>query len=609
MEEPLEDRTNARRTAILAVLVLALVAALLFLRPAIERASLMRASESVSAALRLTAQGLNDAVRRYEPLPSLISDLPELRRLLGEPMNDSLLRTVNEQLRHIAQRLDASDVYLMDVSGLTIASSNHFKENSFLGKRFAYRPYFTQALSDGTGRFHALGTTSGERGVFFAASVRDRDMVLGVVAVKFTVGAFEEAWQASGQDVLVSDRNGVVFMASRPDWLFRTLAPLSQEVRDAIAATRQYPLERVQPLGQTQDALGGSVSRWEVAGEGFVGLSEALHGHDFTIHVLASSVPARTQSWAALGILALGLALAGLLVTVVLMRRARILERLESQRLRENMLEARVAERTRDLSREIDERKAAEARLRATQSQLVQAGKLAALGQMSAALSHEINQPLAAVKSYAENAATYLDRKREVEARENISRISEMADRMAAISGHLRNFARRPQEDLGPIRADAVSDDALALMDAKIRQAGAQVAVTRPDRPVWVIAGRVRLQQVIVNLLTNALDAMDAAVMPQVGVHLNEDAGNVRISIRDHGPGLPDPLLEHVFDPFFTTKGPGKGLGLGLSISFNIVEDFGGRLLACNLAEGGAEFTVMLQASQSPGHGGEMAAE
>ncbi|MEM6943582.1 MAG: ATP-binding protein, partial [Pseudomonadota bacterium] len=249
------------------------------------------------------------------------------------------------------------------------------------------------------------------------------------------------------------------------------------------------------------------------------------------------------------------------------------------------------------LSAEVAERRLAEERLRQTQKELVQAGKLAALGQMSAALSHEINQPLAAVKSYSDNAVAYLDRSRVAEARANLSHISKMADRMAKISSHLRNFARRPGDALRAIPVGQVIEEAVSLIEPLARKRGATLQYRPPEEPVWAVGGRLRLQQVVVNLLSNALDAMadKAEVLIEIDVETTDDT--VEITVRDHGPGLRPGDEDQMFEPFFTTKPVGKGMGLGLSISFNIVEDFGGKLTAANHREGGAVLRVRLRRS------------
>lgn len=574
--------------------------------PSVERFFLMRAGDQGLATLRLSVEGLRGALQRFEPLPSLIGERRVLAAMLANPDDSALQGDVNEELRVTAEALGASDVYLLDAQGLTIAASNYLKERSFIGRRFAFRPYFTQAIDGGVGRYFALGTTSLERGYFYAVPVMDNGVIAGVLTLKFTVDAFENAWRGGPSDIIVSDLNDIVFMSSREEWHFRALADLPPNVLAEVAETQQYPLEELVPLTNTLTPLAEQLSLMRVADETgveeFVTSSKLLEDVGWRVSILVPAGPAKAQALSALLVFVLFVLFVGLVLMSVLQRRARVIERMDAQRAAQDLLERRVEERTADLN-------AANAHLRKTQHELVQAGKLAALGQMSAALSHEINQPLAAVKTYAENAATFLDRDRLPEARENVSRISKLADRMAAISAHLRNFARRPQDNVGPVEVQQSIDDALALMQARLKEAKTSVAYERPARPVWVYGGQLRLQQVIVNLLSNALDAMEGQQDPTVEITIEAPGeSTLLIHVRDRGEGLDEKTLAQLFDPFFTTKSPGKGLGLGLSISYNIVEDFGGRLRACNREDGGAEFSIALRLADAPASTG-MAAE
>lgn len=582
--------------------------------PAIERYYMERAGAADTATLQLATQVLRGALERTEALPALIAERPILARLLEEPDNDGLVPFVNELLRQSALSLDVSDIYLMDTEGLTIAASNYRTDRSFLGQRFDYRPYFTDALTDGLGRFHALGTTSNQRGYFFAAPVIDAVDIVGVVAVKITLDGFEATWAQTAATLIVTDANNVVFLSDRPDWHFRTFGPVSELMVERMAATRQYPLDRLSPLNVSRAPLADGMERVSIADDQDYILQTALiAAPGWRVSILTPRAPATQSAIITLSVALLLIVVTGLIAAIVLQRRAQLIERLAVERGQALLLEARVADRTRDLddanrqlTAEVEERRLTEERLRRTQAELVQAGKLAALGQMSAALSHEFNQPLAAVKSYAENAATFLDRGRVEEARGNITRISGMADRMAAISKHLRNFARRPQDKTGPVPLRAVVADALDLMEARLAKAGADMRYTPPETEIWVRGGRVRLQQVLVNLIGNALDAMQGA-QPVIEITL-EATPRPLIRVRDRGPGLSEAALMQAFDPFFTTKGPGQGLGLGLSISYNIIRDFGGHMAVANDPEGGAVFTVSLEAAMPDGKA-ELAAE
>lgn len=605
----LPQRLNQRRPlaawALVVLVSLGLAAAAL---PTIEARFMAQRIRQDEATLRLVTEVLRGALSRSEALPALIAERPIFAAVLRDPDNEGLIPFANEQLRQTALSLGVSDIYVMDAQGTTIIASNYRLPRSFIGRNFAFRPYFTDAIANGIGRYHALGTTSGERGYYFAAPVFDAGRIIGAVAVKMTLDGFETAWRDGQTRVIVTDRHNVIFMSDQRDWHFRTLGPLSEAAIAEISVTQQYPLALLSPL--SFEASTGA-ARQELVIEDPAGagarryiLQQALIASaQLRVGVLTQSASARTEALGALAILWLAILLVALLVAVFWQRRAQLLERIERQSREAETLEARVRERTRDLaqanrklSTEIDERIRTETRLRQTQAELVQAGKLAALGQMSAALSHEFNQPLAAVKTYAENALSFLERGREGEARDNIGRISTMADRMAAISKHLRNFARRPQEKLRPAPVGAVLRDAMDLLQARIERARAQIAITGlPPDDIWIMGGRVRLQQVVVNLVSNALDAMAGqSAPPRIEITLTCHEGMAHLALRDHGTGLDVAARDQIFDPFFTTKDVGQGLGLGLSISYNIIRDFGGKIVADNHPQGGAIFTLIL---------------
>jgi len=589
-----------------------LIAAFVFVLPALERVYLEQLAQKEASTLTLAVEGLNGSLRRFEALPKLVSERPDVISALQTPSDPALIARINADFHRTAEMVGLSDIFLIDKTGMTIAASNHWKELSFVGQNFEYRPYFTLALSGKQGRFFALGTTSGERGYFFAETVYDGPDIVGVLAVKFTVDAFEKAWSVGDNIVAVTDDVGVIFMSNRPDWHFRYFDPLTAQSRGAIESTRKYPMDQLVVLENTQTPFDDSLKRMSISDgtgrpEDFIVQTQTIPEARWEVWLFTPAGPAWNRAMGTGAMVGLLLLLAGLIVLVMIQRRVQLQERIAAALLIKEDLEQRVTQRTaelkeanRNIMQEVEERRSAEIRLRQTQTELVQAGKLAALGQMSAALSHEFNQPLTAVKSFARNAAAYLDRGEHEKVRQNVRMIDDMVDRLVAISTHLRNFARRPGERTQPILLNQAISSALAIVEPKLRAAGCRVNWTVPDEDVWVLGGQVRLQQVFVNLLSNAVDAMNTTPDPVIDIALAQQAGKVSVHVRDRGTGMTQENIEQLFDPFYTTKEPGHGMGLGLSISYNIVRDFGGSLNGQNYTGGGAVFSVSLMQSDPP---------
>lgn len=553
------------------------------------RSYIQEASSQANTALRLAVAALSGHLNRYQALPALIADHDDVKELVTRPRDRRLRGAVNSYLKEINELLKSSDIYVITPDGNTIAASNYDGPTSFVGENFSYRPYFQDALKGDQSRFYALGTTSLKRGYYFGAPVRVGGEIRGVIVFKVDIETIEASWQGGEYRIFVSDPEGIIFMSGNPAWLYAGILPLTPDRLARTEGSRRYADARLRPLPAVQSELSGH--RLLRVSEGsereYLALSHYMPEADWTVNVLTDTASVRTQALTTVAAVMLLLCLAALAIAIIIQRRTRLRERILMQEQAQEELERRVEERTADLARvnsqieaEIAERRLTEQQLRQTQADLIQAGKLAGLGQMSAALSHEFNQPLAAAKTYADSAALLIERGRTAEASDNIRRISGLIDRMASISRHLRNFARKPNEKLGPVRLDEVVRDTLEIVETRLKAAGAEMDIDIGDE-LAVLAGSVRLQQVLVNVISNAADAVEGLDDRKLSVRAWREGGRAVLTVRDRGAGVAPAVAQRIFDPFYTTK-VGRGLGLGLSISYNIIKDFGGSLTVSN---------------------------
>ncbi|WP_017246006.1 sensor histidine kinase [Stutzerimonas stutzeri] len=575
----------------LALLALLLAPLLWPLQQLAERYFRNELTEQNRQTLDLYVANLLGTLNRYEVLPRILGDLPALRAVLQQD-SPQVRDNANRLLKRLRNQTGADVIYLMATDGNTLAASNWDEEDSFVDRNFAFRPYFRQAMEGRLGRFFGLGTTSGKRGYYFGAAVRDGDQVLGVLVVKVDLDHTETLWGSTPEQLLVTDNFGVVILTSRPDWRFRATRGLGVDEREQIAFDQPYPTLYPQDLTLNIDA-------WLIQ-------SRELKETGWTVRILApvSLVERPVRTVVAIGAATL---LALLLWLGLLMQRRRhFLERLALDSQARQQLEQRVLERTRDLEAlnsrlkvEVLEREQAQQELVRAQDELLQAGKLSALGTMSASISHELNQPLAAIRSYADNARVLLDHERVDEARDNLRLISELTARMASIIAHLRAFARRDQHAPERVALQPALDDALALL-AKRRQAmGVELIRDLPDATLWVQAGETRLRQILANLLANALDALGERPQPRrIWLRAELEGDGVLLTLRDNGPGFSAEALQRAREPFFTTKTSTQGLGLGLAICDTLTRALGGELRMSNHAEGGAQLGLFLRSAE-----------
>lgn len=544
--------------------------------------------------LDLYVANLLGTLRRYEVLPQILGDLPGVRAALHAPEDPAALDTANRLLARIKRQTGADVIYLMNNRGVTLAASNWDKPDSFVAGNFAFRPYFREALAGRLGRFFGLGTTSGKRGYYFAYPVHEDDHNIGALVVKVDLDHTETLWGNTPERLLVTDTNGVVILTSRPDWRFHASRPLDRAEQSAIASNQPYPTQAPPRLALDPNA--------------WLTQSRVLDETGWTVSILAPRILLDRPVRSAVAVGAAALLALLLLLGLLILRRRHYLERIALDARAKAELEQRVAERTQDLEllnsrlkQEVLEREQTQQELVRAQDELVQAGKLSALGTMSASISHELNQPLGAIRSYAENASTLLDHQRSDDARANLKLISELTERMASIITHLRAFARRDRHAPERVALQPALDDALALLAKRRRAMDVELIRDLPDATLWVQAGETRLRQVLGNLLGNALDALiDKAPPRRIWISIEHQAEHLHLLLRDNGPGFSPESLARAREPFFTTKTSAQGLGLGLAICDSLVRALDGELLLANHPAGGALITLRLRLA-SPG--------
>ncbi|PKH84210.1 two-component sensor histidine kinase [Pseudomonas sp. Choline-02u-1] len=570
------------RLSLYSLLIIAgtVVAATLAMRHA-ERQAQEEDAARANQQLALYANSLHTLIDRYRALPAVLALDPQLRSALAGPVDAAQQAALNLKLEKINGAAQSSTLELLDRTGRAVAASNWRLPSSYVGHNYGFRPYFSQTRTQGTGRFYAVGVTSGIPGYFLSSAVLGDDgEFLGAMVVKLEFPELEREWSQGSDTLLVSDARGIIFIANQPGWRYRALRPLSADDLAEIKSTRQYDKQSLVPLTHLP------LRRFDDNSD-----LRRVEGPDGTADYLWESLPLTTEGWtlhllrrpqvafedlrnAALAAAGVWLALVFLLL--FLSQRWRLAK--VRQRNREE-LERLVEERTRDL--------------RTAQEGLVQSAKLAALGQMSAALAHEINQPLTAQRMQLATLRLLLEHGRVDDAYKALKPVDDMLTRMAALTGHLKTFARKSPSGLRE-RLDlaTVVDQSLQLLDARLRDEQVSL-VLHLARPAWVRGDAIRLEQVLINVLRNALDAMQGKACKRVEIRLEADEQLWRLSVSDNGGGIAEEHLGQVFDPFFTTKPVGDGLGLGLAVSFAIVHESGGRLSVEN-GEHGAVFSLTL---------------
>jgi two-component system C4-dicarboxylate transport sensor histidine kinase DctB len=564
---------------------LALVAAAAYAgHEAALRTGIARLSDSAVHRLDMLAGSLDADLARFDYLPALLEMTPVVPALLDAPGNPALREAANRYLNGVNATVGAEMLYVLDRSGTSVAASDWDQPGTTIGQDLSFRPYVSDAVTHGRGRFYGVGITSRKPGYYLSYALRRGDGVRGVAAVKVNIAEAEGTWRKLPGQVLLIDERGVVILSTRDELRYRPVAPLDAAQRAEVQRSRPYGEAPLEPLRWTTlQALTKTTEVVRLDGVEQLASGRMLQRAAWRLVALDDIAPIRAA--ARYAAVTAGLAMAVLVLTAVTLwqRRRAVQQKLASRaalQAAHDSLESTVVART--------------AQLRAAQSELVHAGKMAALGQMSAGMVHELNQPLTALRTLSDSAGILLEHERLDDVRGNLQRIAGMVDRLARLTSRLKTFAHK--SDVPPRAVPLVRSiaDTQALLGAELKQHDIRVEVDVQPPGLAVMADDAVLGSLLVNLMRNAIEAMQGAPRRVLRLEARAQRERVVMTVSDTGPGIRADILARLFEPFVTSKPAGAGLGLGLVISAASVRAMGGTLRAANRDEGGACFTVEL---------------
>lgn len=547
-----------------------------------ERKSLHHMSKEGELRVNLYASSLRATLEKYRHLPYVLA---RDNRIIGLLHNELPSIQVSPHLEDFGMAADAL-IFILDGGGTTVATSNWRSEQSLMGHNFSFRPYFTDAMNGNSGGYYAVGMRTNQPGFFLSYPVRFQGAVLGVIAVKVNLEAMQQTWRESGETVIVSDASGVLFLTSKPEWKYYSLRPLPRETLKKLQALQyiNYSLPTLKMTRKTRQGF----STISLEGKVYLEQSIQLPEYGWRLHYLSDYKKVNRDVNLFATITTIGTFLVLLTYLFIRERRHRLLS------LQEARSAQAIKEINEKLRHEITERKKTEENLLKTQDELIQAGKLAALGRMSAAIAHELNQPVTAIRTFTASSKVLLERKQTDKVFANLDLIKKLTERMSSITGQLKTFARKSRGKEEVIDINKSIAQVLELMQPQIEKNHTILDTALTDSVIHVMGDSLQIEQVLSNLILNSLDAMKLQQSKILSISTAKYDKTVHVIIADSGEGINEEANDNLFDPFFTTKDVGEGLGLGLSISYGIVKEMGGTISARNKHDGGAIFTVEL---------------
>jgi len=556
--------------------------------------------KNLSSELQKLQQRLHYTLQNYKTAPQLLQKSEVILDALRYSTQNHII-AANQQLEEINANLKTDVSYLISSTGLTIASSNYSSDDSFIGENYSFRPYFKQAFNGANSSYFALGTKSGKRGYYFASPVIDQQEIIGVIVIKVSLSFIDELWKIPGMDFIISDSDGVIFYSSRANWLYKTMYQLAENKKEEIKESLRYggaQLDSISGYGTANQfanrkvklILENNESTWIV---------ESTQMLYWGLNIY--SLKTRWSDWPK--ILAY-VFLYTLIILLLILLSLYVGKRKELQlHLKEmnSQLEIKVNELTGDLQRYntelidlVEHYKQTQNELQDTQNQLIQATKLAVLGELSAGLHHELAQPLQALHSYTSNCVKMIELGKIEGVQNNLEEITGISNTMTNIIKKFKVFARQSKSEPRPTSLSEITSATWLIIKPKIEDRGIEFENNMSDANIF--CEPVLVEQVLVNLINNAIQALKYTKNPKISISTRIEKKNLFLTVADNGPDVDSDTIEHMFDPFYTTKK--SGLGLGLTISRSIIESQNGELNVESIDGGGLGFIIKLNLYQ-----------
>ena len=539
-----------------------------------------RLSETAKVRIDQSSNRLLEQLASFKQLSNLLARNPKIIEAFE---GNSDIESIDELVQSTVFLSGSEQILLINKTGNVIASSKLVSGKPTEKSINPNEPYVQAALNGRLGYFYAVDKQTLARTIFIARGIYTSSLSpQGVVIIKVDIPSLEYQWNVDDVSLAFFDANDVAFITNRPSMALRRLGSLDKPFLE----TKHYERNQISKFFDYKKSmlLNHTILKFfnteELPKEALI-LSKYIPRLEMTTQVFMSTQVTKFSARVQAGLTAAIFFALGSGLWSLWLRRQRLIDKLAIEEAANAKLEARVEKRT--------------AQLKKAQFQLVQAGKLKALGEISAGISHELNQPLAAMQNFSENGAKMLDLNKIEDARINFDLIGTQINRITRIIKSLRAFARKEKETIEAIDLQEVIKETLSLSKSRIDFEKVDIEWHPEDKEIMVMGGHVRLQQVVINLLTNAIDSMQNKKNKKISIKILKSKSDVIMSVRDTGDGLSDP--GRVFEPFYSTKevGASKGMGLGLSISYGIVGSFGGEMSCSNYKSGGAEFIIKLR--------------